>query len=114
MKTINHKDAIQQKIDFLKDKQAEDLIILKNQYFYTIESLKPINIIKTAAQEFIASPNLKSNLINGVIGIGTQYLSKNLLNENSSNPVKRVLGRVFKFALKNFVGRKSRLSNNLD
>lgn len=106
MKAINHKLDINEKIDYLKSKQAGDLINLKNQYFYTIESLKPINVIKTAAQDFMRSPNLKSTLISGAIGLGTQYLSKNLLNENSTNPIKRTLGRVFQFAMKNIVGRR--------
>lgn len=106
MKSTNQNIALSEKIEYLKSKQSADLMVLKNQYFQTINSLKPINIIKTATYDFISSPNLKSTLINGIIGLGTQYLSKNFLNEYSANPIKRTLGRLFKFAVKNIVGRR--------
>ena len=108
MKPINEKIELEQKITFLKNKQVEDFLVLKEQYHNTINSFKPLNLIKSATQEFISSPDLKSNLINGAIGLGTDYLSNKLLNENSINPVKRVLGKVLKFTLKNFIGKKSK------
>jgi hypothetical protein len=114
MKKLNQKTELEAKIAFLKLKQQDDLEALKVQYDVTIDSLKPINIIKKATLNFISSPDLKSNLINGAIGIGTNYLSKNLLNENSANPVKRVLGKVLKFALKNFIGKNRRKSSDID
>jgi hypothetical protein len=103
MKKPNGKTELAAKIVFLKNKQTEDFWVLKEHYYNTVDSLKPINLIKSATQKFIANPNIKANLINGAIGFGTNYLSKNLLNENSANPIKRVLGKVLKFALKNFV-----------
>lgn len=108
MKTTNQKTELEAKIAFLKGKQAADFVDLKQQYYATINSFKPLNLIKSATQEFISSPDLKSNLINGAIGFGTTYLTKNILNENSANPIKRVLGKVLKFALKNFIGKKSK------
>lgn len=114
MKNINENLELSEKIAFLKNKQAEDFLILKEQYYCTVESLKPINLIKSATKEFISTTDLKSNLINGALGIGTTYLTKNLLNENSVNPIKRVLGKVLKFALKKFVEKKTKISNNLE
>lgn len=107
MKKSNQKIEIEAKIAYLKRKKHDDFVALKDQYDFTVNSLKPLNLIKNVAFDFISSPGLKSNLINGAIGIGTNYLSKNLMNENSSNPVKRVLGKVLKFAIKNFIGKKS-------
>jgi hypothetical protein len=106
MKIIDEQIELKEKIAFLKGKQADDFMILKQQYYATVASFKPLNLIKSATQEFISSSDLKSNLINGVIGLGTTYLTKNLLNENSINPIKRVLGKVLKFAMKNFFGKK--------
>jgi hypothetical protein len=108
MKTTIEKIELEAKIAFLKEKQAEDLLILKDQYRSTVDSFKPLNLIKSATQEFMASPNLKENLIKGAIGFGTSYLTKKVLNEDSPNPIKRVLGKVLKFALKNFIGKKSK------
>jgi hypothetical protein len=108
MKIINQKTELEAKIALLKQQQSEDFEVLKQQYHSTIDSFKPMNLIKSATQEFILSLDLKSNLINGTINLGANYLSKNLLNENSPNPIKRILGKVLKFALKNIIGNKSK------
>jgi hypothetical protein len=106
MKTINQKAALEAKIAFLKSKQTSDLLILKDQYHITIDSFKPFNLIKNSFEEVISTTNLKANLINGALGFGTRYITKNILNENSENPIKRIFGKIFKFALKNFIGNK--------
>ena len=109
MKIIDEKVALKEKISFLKNKQAEDFLVLKNQYHITIDSFKPINLIKSSIEEVITSPNLKTNLISGVIGLGTNYLTKNLFNDNSVNPLKQVFGKVLKFTLKNFIKKKEKI-----
>ncbi len=108
MKTTNEKTALQEKICLLKNKQADDFLMLKQQYHTTIDSFKPINIIKSSIQDAIASPDLKSNLIKGAIRLGTNYLTTKLPAENSGNSIKQVLGNVLKFALKKFIGKKSK------
>ncbi len=106
MKTINQKSELEAKIALLKSKQAAEFIMLKDQYHVTIDSFKPFNLIKDSLGDIITSPNLKANLISGAIGFGSNYLTKNVLNGESQNPIKRVLGNVLKFALKNFINRK--------
>ena len=106
MKTINQKREMEARIAILKSRQAADFIALKDQYHVTIDSFKPFNLIKNSLEDAITSPNLKANLINGAISLGSNYLTKNVLNEDSKNPIKRVLSKVLKFALKNFIERK--------
>ena len=114
MKNTDEKIELEAKIAFLKQKQTDDFVVLKQQYELTVDSFKPINLIKSATQEFISSPDLKSNLISGAIGLGTNYLTKNLLNVAAVNPIKRVLSKVLKFGLKNFIGKKSRKSTDIN
>lgn len=106
MKTINQKRELDEKIALLRSKQNTDFINLKDQYHVTIDSFKPFNLIKNSLEDVITSPNLKMNLINGALSFGSNYLSKNVLKEDSKNPIKRVLGKVLKFALKNFADKK--------
>ncbi len=106
MKTINQKSELEAKIALLKSKQATEFVNLKDQYHVTIESFKPFNLIKDSIGDVLMSPNLKANLISGAIGFGSNYLTRNVLNEDSRNPIKRVLGKVLKFAMKNFIERK--------
>lgn len=102
MKTINQKEELALKIAQLRNKQATDFLILKEQYHSTIDSFKPINLIKNSIEDAITSPGLKMNIINGAIGFSTNYLKNNLLNSSSKNPVKRILSNVLKFAVTTF------------
>lgn len=96
----NLKSELANSIVILKIKQEEEFVLLKSQYFKSIESIKPINLMKFATQELVQLPNFKSNLFKIVIGIGANYFSKSLINENSPNLVKRILGQVFKVVSK--------------
>ncbi|MDI9311057.1 MAG: hypothetical protein QM535_12650 [Limnohabitans sp.] len=110
MEITTEKTVLEGRIAFLKQKKASDLIILKLQYQKTIDSFNPINLLKKSAEEFISTPNLKSILFNEIIRLGTSYLTKNVLNEHSTNPLKRILGKIVKFGLKNFI-KKNKLYN---
>lgn len=106
MKTTNQKAVLMERIKVLENKQSTDLQSLKMQYQMTIDSFKTVNLIKTSLQEIITTPNLTSNLIGGTLGMGTSYLLKTVLTDNDKNPIKKILGKVVKLAIKSWVGRK--------
>lgn len=106
MKTTNQKAVLMEQIKALQTKQSTDLENLKTQYQMTIASFKTVNLIKTSLQEIITTPNLTSNLIGGTLGMGTGYLLKNILTDSDNSPIKKILGKVVKLALKRWVGRK--------
>jgi hypothetical protein len=72
------------------------------------DSLKPINLIKATTLELIAAPNLKSNLIQGAIHIGTNYLTNKLVNQEMVNPIKKVLQKLLAAAFKKIGGKRSK------
>lgn len=104
MKTINQKTQLATKIAILRNKQEKDFLHLKDQYHVTIDSFKPINLIKNSIEDAITSPSIKSSLIKGTVGFGIKYLANNFLNPNSGFEKKSILNTVLKFVLKSFVG----------
>ncbi|MBL0137082.1 MAG: hypothetical protein IPP86_00965 [Bacteroidetes bacterium] len=98
---INETDALNKSILLLQNKQEDELVLLKEQFHITYESLKPINIIKTTISKVVESPELKSNIVNNVIGAATGYLSKIVLFGASRNPVTRLMGTLLQFAVTN-------------
>ncbi|MDQ5928516.1 MAG: hypothetical protein QG594_290 [Bacteroidota bacterium] len=106
MENRDEKKALKEKIVLLKIKKETDLWILKNQYNCTIESLKPLNILKSVTTDFITAPDLKSNLINGAINLGTQYLSKNILNNSIANSLKQFSIKIFRLTLTKIIEKK--------
>lgn len=107
MKAINQKNQLATKIALLKNKQAVDFSNLKNQYHVTIDSFKPINLIKNSIEEALAVPSLKSNIIKGTVGFGVNYLVNNFVNPDFKTTKKSILGKTFQFIVRNFIVKKN-------
>ena len=107
MKKSNHTATLKEAIQLLKLKQDQDLLELKDQYFYTYESLKPANIIKRAIGKMSHSSEFKGNILSNVIGLSTGYLTKKVLIGSSHNPVKRILGTLLQFVITTAVSKRT-------
>lgn len=107
MKNSNETDALNELILAEELKYANDLEQLKGQFHVAYESIKPINLVKNLFHEVTASPEIKNDLVSNAIGLGTGFLSKTLLLGFSHNPIKKVIGTVFEFAVANMVSKHS-------
>ncbi|MDI1304383.1 MAG: hypothetical protein PSX42_05995 [bacterium] len=107
MKKMNETDTLKETIALLEYKQKQELRILKEQFEYTYDSLKPLNIIKRVFSEMGTAPDLKGNLLSNVIGMATGYFTKKVIVRSSHNPLKRLLGYVLQFAITNLVSKRT-------
>ena len=103
----NESDILKESISLLKEKQAVELILLKEQFHYAYESLKPINQIKSALHGITALPDIKNVIISNAVGLTTGYLSKKIMVGQSHNPLKKLLGTFLQFAIANVVAKHS-------
>ena len=71
MKTDRERDIIIEKINILKDKQAQELAILKDQFHETYESFKPLNVLKSTFHDITSTPEIKGDLVNGALNLAT-------------------------------------------
>jgi hypothetical protein len=110
MKKIHQTEILKETIILMKMKQAEELVQLKDQYQYTIESLKPLNLIKNAFGLMTTSPEIKGNILNNIVGMTTGYLTKKVLLGSTHNPIKRILGTMLQFVITNLVTKHSEAS----
>jgi hypothetical protein len=107
MKNRNETDALNELIIAEELKYAHNLRQLKDQFDAAYESVRPLNRVKKLIHEVTASPEIKNDLVSNVIGLGTGFLSKRLLLGSLHNPIKKVLGTVFEFAVANVVSKHS-------
>ena len=107
MNKINHTETLQEAILVLKLQQSGQLDQLKEQYQYTYESLKPINIIKRTFTQLTSTAEFKGNVVSNLIGIGTGYLTKKVLVGSTNNIFKKVFGTVLQLAITNIVTKKT-------
>jgi hypothetical protein len=106
MKKNYEKDDLAEDIRLLKEKQALELQLLRDQFQLTYESIRPINLIKNTLHEVVSSSEIRNNILNNVVGLATGYLAKKILLGASHNPVKKILGTIFQFAIASAVAKR--------
>lgn len=92
----------------LENRQAQELIVLKDQYELTYESLKPLNILKSTFKELVTAPDFKENLLNASVSLGAGFLSKKITIGSTNNPFKKIFGNFLQMGVTKVV------SSNMD
>jgi hypothetical protein len=84
------KDAIRK----LEEEQTVSKQLFKEQLQLTVESLKPINLIRSTLNEAISSSDLLSNILGATLGQTAGYVSRKAAFGQTRNPIKRLFGSV--------------------
>lgn len=92
-------------IQSLEVELAEKGLQLKEQFFQTYESLKPINLLNSTLKEISSSPLLIDNILGTVMGLASGYLSKRLFLGSSGNILRKLIGSVLQFGVTNLVAQ---------
>jgi len=99
---IELKNAIQR----LKVEQAIDEQLLKEQFYITFESLKPINLLRSTIYEITTSPHLTDGILGTATGLITGYLSRKIVTIGASgNLFRKLLGTVLQLGVTNVVSQ---------
>jgi hypothetical protein len=78
---------------------------LKEQIYLIHESLKPVNLIKSALQEVVSSPYLIDNILGATMGLASGYISRKLIVGGSHNIIRKLFGTIFQFGITNVVSQ---------
>ena len=105
MQTIVTESDLRVAILHLESRQAEEAKLMKAQFLVAVESIKPINLIKSAFIEATESEDLQDNLVNSTIGLSAGYISKLLFQGISHSPLRKILGTAVMFGIKNLVAQ---------
>ncbi|MES2141026.1 MAG: hypothetical protein V4511_15065 [Bacteroidota bacterium] len=107
MKNITSIDELRESILLLELKQANDWCLLKEEFHTTYEILKPMNMIKNTFKDMASTPNLKTDVVNSLIGLATGFIAKKVFLGNSHNPLTKLLGIVLEIAVANKVSKNA-------
>jgi hypothetical protein len=105
MKKINSETGLQDAILLLESKQADEGKILREQFYLTLDSLKPVNLIKSTFKEAVASKELTDNILNSSLGLAAGFISKLIFQGLTKSPVKRLVGTALMFGITNVVAK---------
>jgi hypothetical protein len=107
MKSITTTEELKAAIRELELQQADELILLKEQFYKTKEGFKLINIIKGTFKEAVSATDLKTDAINAVLGLTSGILAKKLMIGKTINPLKKLLGFIVEMTVANKVTKNA-------
>lgn len=100
-------EELEAAIQLLEEKQAQEAILLKEQFEITGESLKPVNIIRGTFKDLVTAPDFKSDLVNTSISLAAGYLVKKLVFGSTNNQYKEMLGDALKIGVTSLVSQNA-------
>ncbi len=106
MSRTNQAVLLQQQINHLQQQQQKQVADVKAAATILVESVKPINILKSAVHSITTEPTIKENVVDAAVGLVTGLITKKLVVGKSSNIFKKLLGDGIQFLVTNFVINK--------
>jgi hypothetical protein len=103
MQNISSGAELKNAIQLLQVEQSINGQLLKEQFYLTYESLKPINLLKRTLSDVASSPYLIENILGTVAGMASGYLSKKIVVGASHNILRKLFGSVLQFGITNIV-----------
>ena len=91
-----------QNLEFQQEVQGQ---LLKDHFFVTFESLKPINLIKNTLVEITSSPYLIDNMLGAIMGMVSGYISNKIAVGTSNSLIRKIVGAALQFGVTNFVAQ---------
>ena len=113
MGKIKSMSDLEDTIQMLERKRDEEVEIMRDVFYLTYESLKPINIIKNLFKESVTPVTVKDNLVNTSVGLGFGYLSKILFQSVVKLPFKKFLGSALMLSVENLVAKNPEVVGSL-
>lgn len=95
------KDTIQ----LLETEQKIEGRLLKEQFYLTYESLKPVNLLRSSIMDVASSPYLIDNIIGTAVGLATGYLSRKIVIGTSGNIIRKLFGFLLQLGVTNTVAQ---------
>jgi hypothetical protein len=105
MQKVDSYAGLQDAIILMKIEQTEKSKLLQEQLNISYESLKPLNLIKSALKDISSSPVIGENILGSVAGLASGYLSKKIFVGTSGNLFRKLIGSVLQFGVTNVVAK---------
>jgi hypothetical protein len=114
MENISSTADLNEAIKILEANRAEHLLQLREEFYFTMENLSPVNLIGSSIKEIVSSPNLVKNILGVAIGLFTGYLArKTMLLGLSNNKYGRIFSNVLQYGVASVVTRGPKLFKSL-
>jgi hypothetical protein len=105
MENITSTAELKKAIQLLEVEQVINAQMLKEQFNFTYERIKPVNILRGTLKDITSSPFLIDNILGTAVGLATGYLSKKMVVGVSGNIIRKLFGYVMQVGVTNAVAQ---------
>ncbi len=113
MQNITSKPGLKDAIQLLEAEQVIKGQLLKDQFYLTYESLKPVNLLMHTLKEISSSPYLIDNISGTAMGLAGGFLSKKIFVGTSGNLIRKLIGSILQFGVTNIVAQNSEIIKSI-
>ncbi len=110
---INNASDLKASIEYLERKNLMQKNVIIEIYNDTLESLKPMNLLKSSFSKIVRSPGLVENIIDATVGLGAGFLSRKILIGKSAGILKKLLGSAVEFGVAGLITKNSGVIKNI-
>lgn len=107
MKKITNVAELRESILLLEIKQANEAQLLKEQFKTTVDSLRPVNLIKKSLKELVSAPELKEDLLATTLSMAAGFLTKKIVIGATHNPIKQIIGTLLQMGVTSIASKNS-------
>jgi hypothetical protein len=107
MHNITSVEELKYAIENLEADRIVEGELLKEQFYLTYDSLKPLNVLKRTLKDLTSGQYLIDNIPGAIMGLASGYLSKRVITIGSANIFRKLLGSVLQFGVTNMVAKNS-------
>ena len=107
MKKNSANTLLNEEIEQLEIRRAQELILLKAQFEEVKDSWMPINLIKDSLETVTSAPNIKKGIGRSVIGFASSLLIKKIFFRKTHNPLTIAAGMLLQTAAVGLVANNS-------
>jgi hypothetical protein len=105
MQNITSATGLKNAIQLLEVEQADKGTQLKEQFYLTYDSFKPVNLLRSTLDDITSSPYLIDNILGTAMGLATGFISKKIFIGASGNKFRKLIGYILQFGVTNFVAQ---------
>jgi hypothetical protein len=111
MEPIYTIDQLNQRIQYLENRQDQEWCEIKDEIDDIKENLKPLNLIRNTIEEINETVGFKSHIAQSAISIGIGYLAKRFIVGKSDSMFKGILGSIVQLIITNIVSKPQESSS---
>ena len=81
--------------------------LLREQFYLTYESLKPVNILRNTLKNLFSSENILENISGNAIGAISGFILKSIFVGKSATKLKKLVGAILQFGIAKVISQNS-------